>query len=291
MQTLCKVFGTYDRNAMLKLEAVLECLKAFLGRKVLNLLSKHDGGAVLRCYSADATPLRLPVRYQVSHAAGACGAVRHGRALEEVFLQVCFFKALSSSGEVTMAVQVADPISLRHGKKAPELWQLAWKTIPSLLSLGHPSLSVSTYCFDRGILSSLGRLLDCSHRQQIAHHQQHPQQTTSTQLTTSTQWWVMVGCAVHDLRNSLKWALLGPDGSGKEVVKSLHVVVESLRNSYDILHSQLPFFIVKHLCLAPSWNVRDADSWQEVWQCMGQDPAVVDELLLLHCAVEVGPVC
>ena len=65
-----------------------------------------------------------------------------------------------------------------------------------------------------------------------------------------TDWAVGTGCCAHDMQNALKWALAS--AASPEDVQNLRIVVESLRNSFNILLARLPEFLTRHLAFVDS---------------------------------------
>jgi hypothetical protein len=81
-----------------------------------------------------------------------------------------------------------------------------------------------------------------------------------------------VGCRCHDIQNSLKWALAST-GIPQDL-KDLHVVVESLRNSFSLLLQYLPAFLESSLAFRHS-SV-STDVVEAFWRDLGVDADMVE---------------
>jgi hypothetical protein len=93
-------------------------------------------------------------------------------------------------------------------------------------------------------------------------------------------WVINTACAAHDAHNSLMWGLRPFAADEAETFRKLHVSVESLRNSYDLLHRFLKPFIAAHL----QFDEREYD-YQEVysfWLLLSVEEEVAAELAELN---------
>ena len=93
-------------------------------------------------------------------------------------------------------------------------------------------------------------------------------------LLELTDWAVGTGCCAHDMQNGLKWALSSV--ATPEDIQNLHIVVESLRNSFDLLLARLPVFLVKHLAFVD--DRADLDVIAGFWRDLGVEAGMVDQV-------------
>ena len=92
---------------------------------------------------------------------------------------------------------------------------------------------------------------------------------------------VVTGCAMHDASKALEWSM-HPHIADDEMLKSLHVVVESARNAYDLLVSTMPSFLVQKLHrVHEPYDREEVAAW---WRSMGAGADWVDTL------VDVNPI-
>ena len=124
------------------------------------------------------------------------------------------------------------------------------KFFPVIQSLGHEGLVVYHYVFDRAVCSSLGRMA----LQRLALWQE-AQPAGSGGLGGAVVsklkcWQVVIACANHDAQNGLRWSLKAISAD-EDIPKRLHVVIASLRHSFDLLHGELDRFVVKRLRFVP----------------------------------------
>eukprot|EP00973_Karenia_brevis_P071768 9972649-Karenia_brevis.AAC.1 len=60
-------------------------------------------------------------------------------------------------------------------------------------------------------------------------------------------WNIVVGCATHDVQNSLKWAAQQHLADPASALSDLYISIESIRNSYAHITSAIPEFLDKYL--------------------------------------------
>jgi hypothetical protein len=62
--------------------------------------------------------------------------------------------------------------------------------------------------------------------------------------------------------------------AGGEILSEVHIAVESVRNSFALLHEHLHSFIVRHLSFRHGSS--SLDSAVVFWQLLGVEPAMID---------------
>ena len=132
-------------------------------------------------------------------------------------------------------------VALGNGKTAWRAYTAAVDFFPLLRQLHHTGVSISHYCFDRALFSALARRMRQRHALQYAVGSS-PLDGRG-RLLELTDWVVCTGCASHDCHNALKWAISGFLGDSEAGLKDLFVVIESLRNAYDLLLGHFPAFL------------------------------------------------
>ncbi len=100
-------------------------------------------------------------------------------------------------------------------------------------------------------------------------------------------WHVSTGCAAHDAHNSLKWSLEWFTNDSSDVLRHLHIAIESLQNGYDLLHEFLPAFVAATLTFDDTdWDDRLVS---EHWAFLGVDSEVAQVLAELNLRWDGGP--
>lgn len=270
----CRAWKTLSREEEDLLHRLVEVVKHVLKDKCLSLVKDSQHEAVLWAYSCDATPLKCTKT--IVHAAQGSTVTRRGKVLAEFLLQRGFVKAKGGKDRDQLAVMFTDVLSCREGKKTQNLFSAAATFFPLLRKAGHLGICVQAHCMDRLQFASLDKLL--RQRNQAFYMEglgpNLGDQATQLELL---DWVVGVGCACHDVQNSLKWGLGSTKiPQDKWSLCELHIVVESLRNSFDLLVTRLPQFLLDHLSFSD-----DGYDWEEVasfWRVLGVGPDMIEML-------------
>ena len=275
----CKASAMFDSTQTVHLQALSQQLKRFLLQRVQLFIEEAASDPVLLNYTADATPIKLATRH-VRSQASLPGVLRQGKSLLEFLVQNSFYTRLGTDGRPVRTLLLVDPISLSAGKKAMHQYSAVQRCIYHLKHLGHQGISITFYCFDRLVSGPLGRLLEAHHDLSEFDHTAQAR-AQGVQFARLTDWHVTVSCAIHDAHNAAKWGCLGATGRGP-LLKSLHIGIESLRNSTDPLVAHLHGFLTKHLCFVPPLPAEDLECWRMVWLALGVSPVWTDVLLELE---------
>ena len=246
---------------------LVEVGKAFLWAKARSLVTRAAGKAILYSYGSDGTPLLAQSTSVTSLGDGSRRVRKAGHAVE-FLMQKAFLTFRSHSGEKQVQCLFRDPVNLSSGKSAWHSFTAACQFFPMLRVLGHTGITLSHYVFDRALYSALSRRMQQRHSlyYQVTANQEDEGRTTLGELT---DWVLSTGCATHDTHNSLKWALSSVVPDPGDTVKKLFIVVESLRNGYDLLLGHLPTFLSRHLVLVDSGP--DPKELRGLWTALGQD--------------------
>ena len=255
-----------------------EVVKAHQQHSVAKLITHAHGHPLLCSYTSDATPLRTRVRFMNPGGKTATlPLVREGKALHEYLLERSFFKKLDKDGVAVPQVIITEPRVLSEGKTSWNLYTAAELSSPHLKSRGHTGISISHYCFDRLAYSALSRKL--LQRHALFHHIQKSMSNDHTILDELTDLVISTPCANHDAQNAFKWALsvhLAP----ADAVNDLHICIEALRNSYDLIHSHLHTFL-EHKVSFTDADYDEADV-ASFWTAFGAEGQWLDQLVELN---------
>ena len=112
-------------------------------------------------------------------------------------------KSISSSGEVTMAVLLSDPLPLSLGKKAVNLFVAGCAWLPMLRKVCPAGICITHVAFDRAALSALDRLF---RQRRAAYYQEGvgPDLGYEAQLLSLTDWLLNTPCSLHGCQQGLK---------------------------------------------------------------------------------------
>ena len=80
------------------------------------------------------------------------------------------------------------------------------------------------------------------------------------------EWFVSTGCCAHDIQQSLRWASSG--WISAQGLVDMHVVVESLRNSFALLYAQVHQFIMRTVVFDSHDDETDVTAF---WQILDVD--------------------
>ena len=250
-----------------------ELLKRHLRQKCDTLVTECAHQPLLFCYAADATSLLC--RADASAKLGTAVVMRRGKVLAELLMQRGFFKSISPAGVERVAVLFAEAVPLTKGKSAWHLFSAACAFYPLLRKVGHQGISITHVAADRAVMEPLQRLL---HQRSEAYFTQGLGPAAGDCSSWLRTWHLRTGCAAHDMQNALKWSL-APHGNA-DIIKDLHIVLESMRNSFTLLHAQLPHFLRSHLVadLPPE----DMESAMEFWQLLGVEADHLEEIAYVN---------
>ena len=262
--------STEERHA----EKVCEIIKAALREKAIELVKNAGGRPILFSYGSDGTPLLT--RATLTQSVGTQRVVRSGGKAEEVLVERGFVKAFSPCGDPRVVALTRDPVPLSNGKSAAHMVTPLSKFFPVIQSLGHEGLVVYHYVFDRAVCSSLGRMA----LQRLALWQE-AQPAGSGGLGGAVVsklkcWQVVTACANHDAQNGLRWSLKAISAD-EDIPKRLHVVIASLRHSFDLLHGELDRFVVKRLRFVPDDPIGHQHRYS-YWVALGADSDAAEML-------------
>jgi hypothetical protein len=215
---------------------VCEVLKAHLRDIFFAKLHEAADQPLLLSYSSDATS--VVCRCQDSVDLKGKTVTRCGKELYELLMQQMFCKTVSSTGAEQAAILYFDPIPLSAGKTSWHLFEAACQSHPHPRKSGHKAILLYHFCSDRAVLSSLGRML--AQRLEAFFRVDNCMDEDGGLLRLLT-WYVQTGCAGHDCHNGMKWSVMSYlDADG---VRDVHIVIESLRNSFSSAHGEINKFL------------------------------------------------
>ena len=254
-----------------------EAGKAFLLEQATAFLNRLHGIPVLISRSGDGTP--IVTKEHFISGSGDLAVHRIGRKSHELLLQRVFL--MDVSGEQHIIID--EPTDLSSGKDCWTLFAAERKFWTTGREHGYEGLIVSHYAYDRAIFANMLSKARMQHRK--ASHEVALQKPELNFAELDLKDWVVgTACGDHDAQNSLKWALAPvlPDGSSS--YDDLYIVVESVRNGFSILMTDLPSWLIGAVLF-----VHDAfpDCYQ-LWVALGVEPKWADELGDMRLRFEGG---
>jgi hypothetical protein len=224
---------------------LVEALKELLLTKQGSLLGDSGSQPLLFSYACDATSLRVSAQASTRLQEGV-RVTRTGKTLIEFLLQRGLVYSISATGDIRCALVLPDPRPMNEGKSAWHDFAAACEAYPLLRKRrAQGGLVITHVAADRAVLSALARALQ--HRRQAYYTEglgpaHSPEQLP---LLEATDLMVATSCACHDAHNGLRWSLA--EYQTEEVLKDLHLSLESLRNSFTSLVGTLPQFMRLHV--------------------------------------------
>eukprot|EP00969_Alexandrium_andersonii_P136557 6041182-Alexandrium_andersonii.AAC.1 len=215
--------------------------KAFLLSRAKAFVRSASGRAVLYTYASDGTPM-LSKSYHVQKVTESKKVRRVGGSLHELLVQRSFFKFRGLDGQEKVWCYFRDPVPLDKGKTAGCMYTAMVRFFPLLRALGHQGLALSHYAFDRAAFSALERM--ARQRHALQYGAGSVARSPEDEVLALTDWVLSTGCAAHDSQNALRWSLAELLSDPKAGLKDLFIVMQSLRNAFDLLVGHMQQFLL-----------------------------------------------
>ena len=260
-----------DATVALKLSVLLQDFQA---DRLKRFLSEHSEVPVLVSYSVDPTSIALVDSQRQVH--GGSSVTRKGKVLTELLMQSLVLKAHGSSPCKPLIV-VGYPIPLSEGKTAKHIYSASKSFVPRLREEQHNSFAVVHLCADGALLSSLDARMTAS-RNLYYSDDGDGAVDDDKDLASIKDLFVSSPCLAHSLQNSLKWAVANL--ATEETMKGLHVAIESLRNSFSLIHSHLYAFLSSKVSFRGV--VPDTDAARALWTAVGIEADVLGDFVDIH---------
>lgn len=282
----CKVGRVLTDIELRECAQLAEALKEVLLEDAKRLLSSSSGQPVLFSYQSDATSLLCTAQQQAALGSSAQVVIRRGKVLHELLMQRGFLKMRTPSGQDRVAILMRDPLPLTAGKSVWHLFSAAVGFFPLLRKAGAAGICIQHLAADRAVFGALDRRL---RQRQEAFYTEGlgPDHGKAAKLLKLTDWCVSTGCSAHDMHNGLKWAIAA--AASAEDLKSLHIAIESLRNSFALLTAELPAFLMQHIAWSDA--PRDEDRIQEFWQALGVHVDHLEHVVYVNPLWREGRLC
>ena len=143
----------------------------------------------------------------------------------------------------------------------------------------HIGLHVCCYVWDRAVYAACDR-----HQRQLIHaSEQQARGQGKSKLDSLRCWYVSAACCNHDGHNGLKWGSM-KHISNRGLTRDVFIVIESLKNSYNVLMTNVGPWFANHLRYEDS----QLSDQRRLWELLVDDKTLTDELEALQLRWEAG---
>lgn len=274
-----RIGNNLDLNEGDDVRRFVEIFKEHGQRKVTKFVNNVEAQPLLHAFSADGTPLRVAKRESASVSTEKGDNVKTSRtqksACEYLSLR-SYWKHVDARGAHKLEVLPLDYRPLKKGKSQGYLYTACKSAAPLTTSIRPDGVNITSYCFDRGVFSSLGRLLLQRHAQWHDRQRRTAEVSGSSEVRAMAQrrflldWPMAIACANHDTHNAAQWSVSPLVPELESSLSSLHIAVESLRNSYDHIQGNLRGWLSKRVRFVDTSGVDDEEV-ATLWRALGVD--------------------
>ena len=260
------------------LRALLEVTKVQLGLGLTALVKEAAHRPLLISYASDCTPT-VSTHRNSFQLPGHKAVKRSGRGCDEYLVQVLFAAYLCGDERKAVA-KISEPLPLNCGKSAVALWTCAKDfCVQPLLDMGHQGICIHHYSWDRACFSSQASLVRQWHTHSLRSSSVCAEGMPKKLMFLLT-WVPCTACSEHGCHKAQEWAM---HASFKDVdlLKRLHVAVESLRDSYPQIMRLLPR-LVSEIQVLPMDMCMSDQHLTDIWQLLGVDADLCSDLVSLR---------
>ena len=281
VKSLSHASGTLSNSDTTMCARVAEVSKAVCEASFRRLVSQADGMPILRQSSCDGTPVKVKKVVSLVLPAKGKTTLRSGSEAHEFLITISFLRFIDSFGRWSTRAWLHDPRPLTQGKSVPALVSASARIWRSCRQLGHTGPCVEAYVFDRCGFASLKRHFEEWHEQRSDQFGV-PDTKFSPELLWITELVVFAPCALHDAQNAFKWAMAGGVVDA-DLLRNVHIAVESLRNSTDLLVRHVALWVNRHIRFVSPWATSQMQEWYELWTALGVEPDLCE---ILSCTLQ-----
>ena len=195
---------------------------------VADMLISNLGMPVFWQHSVDLTPVKLR-----QHAQSQGGGLRYqgsGKTTKELLVQQVFLSTSDRRGRRVHGILFKEAVELEFGKTASALASCVLECPGlSLRAVDSHSIIISHQVGDRGGSKQLRHVV--SGQRAKTMHESRAGASNLPVEDVVTHWSTSVGCAAHDLHNSLRWAHQVVFNHPKEVLSNLYAAMATFKGS------------------------------------------------------------
>lgn len=240
------------------------------------------GLPVMLAYSSDGTPLRN-VSYTLSSfqeqpKESAAKRQRVGKSVVEVLVQNVFLRWFEPNGTCQTRALVQAPLPMT-GKNASSLLACALDAITIPRDRGHQGIAISCYVFDGASSNGLmvKRLKQFHLHRAMERKAKDLEEGRVPKMLLLKEWIVSMVCKAHACHNALKWSM-GMPKSIVAALKDLWIVLNSIRNSANLLHERLAQWLGERLTFVPEHELPVPSELATMWSALGLKEELVEAL-------------
>ena len=285
IKELGKASSVLGKEGQFEVSICCEAVKKALALSLTDLLSDIALSPAVTSKSFDGTPIRTIHRSTHTLVTGKKFKVV-GYGGGEFLIATQFFRIRQADGTMATRVRLEEPTKMTSGKTAEASLAIGFGKWSTLRSLGLQGLVVEHYAFDRAGYTKLDRLIRQLH--QLRQANWVDTLPMSVHKAEQSEWVITTPCALHDGHNSFKWALKSYFDN-KELVRDCYVAVASLRNSMDIIVSEIGGWVAKKVSLVPGRSIEWQTQQAQLWHTLGVDTEIV-EILVDRLQLHYDPV-
>ncbi|CAK0909364.1 unnamed protein product [Prorocentrum cordatum] len=275
IKQFCRPSCSANDADMLQLSRLLEVTKRWLHERFVRFVRSAKDRPLLMSYSCDGAPT-------VSTARKTFGTAllptirRSGKGCDEYLVHTVFAAFHDGSG-VVRCTKMREPMPMTAGKCTPPIFAAAMQFHQTLPQLNHQGISVHHYSWDRALFSSMRTLYRKYHVHLIHNNLDGGPNEMSQQLRYHLNWPVFTGCGLHDAHKGQEWALHAEYADG-DILRRVHIAVESLRNSYTQLMRWMPL-LVASIDVVPAEECLPEETLRALWGVLGVPGVLLEELV------------
>ncbi len=151
------------------------------------------------------------------------------------------FMTYHANGEQKFFALVGEPVPLIFGKSAVQQFCAGRVFFPSMRACGHNGVCIHHFAFDRAGYTAIERLFRQLHEAQYSRMAGFSESDLAK--LQATDWQIGTACCNHDCHNAFRWGF-DRHLSKPDLAKHLFLVVESVRNAYDLIIAYLSQWLV-----------------------------------------------
>ena len=282
-----KASAVLSRDDLRAITALTEHAKQFLDSRYEQFVRADSSGALMQIYSNDGTPVKTKVHVAATLTSDTCASKKlHLKQHQgiELLVQASFCRR-RVGGELDTCATFNDPTPLSFGKTCEAIFATSLRSFSSLRSFGHQGIALEVKVFDRGTFSKLSNLFQRNHFRQSLNLPVLDGEYKM--LLYLCEWCIAIPCALHDAQNAQKWGLHHWYNDAA-LLKDVHIGIESLRNSYDLLLTHLPGFLTRYVKFVHADEIPSANTLRQLWELLDMHAVALDILVKYRAIFREG---
>ena len=249
-------------------------VKRFMRRKLETLIQDSPRDISMLVFMCDGWGASVSETIRDNFPGSHLTVTRKGRFRHEFLLQRAMFRSVDPSDITKIMHLLDDPIGLKLGKKAWNVFIANSEWLPTLRELGCKGITLSIYLADGALYSALER------KYRVRHYLLYKGCAFGEEFNWVYQnldWVICIKCVNHGCSNGCHWGL--KTVGDKTVVDSCHICTASLINGSTALYGKIPDFVFRRLSFRKS--ISKVEDREQFWKLLGAEPELLDECVLM----------